>query len=89
MLPEAATTTMPFSTALLRGQRQRILEVRLGDRRAHRHVHDADVVRALVADRPLERQDDVADDPLALRVEHLQADDVRARRDPARDPYES
>ena len=34
------------------------------------------------ADRPLERRDDVADDAAAVLVEHLQADEVRRRRDP-------
>ena len=65
----------------LGGEGQRIGVVGLGDARAHRQVDDADVVRALVRDRPLERRDDVADDAAAVRVEHLQADEVRRRRD--------
>ena len=42
-----------------------------------------------VRDGPLERGDDVADDAAARSVEHLQADEVRRRRDPARAPLVS
>ena len=53
----------------------------LGDARAHRQVDDADVVRHAVGDGPVEGRDDVADDAAAVLVEHLQADQVRRRRD--------
>ena len=56
----------------LGGERQRVGLERLGDRRADRQVDDADVVGALVRDRPVERRDDVADDAAA-----------RARRAPS------
>ena len=65
----------------LGGERQRVGLVRLGDACAHRDVDDADVVRHAVRDGPLEGGDDVADDAAAVLVEHLQADEVRRRRD--------
>ena len=60
---------------------QRIGFIRLGDACAHRQVDDADVVRHAVGDGPLEGGDDVADDAAAVLIEHLQADQVRRRRD--------
>ncbi len=65
----------------LGGKRQGVGLVRLGDARAHREVDDADVVRHAVGDRPFEGGDDVADDAVAVPVEHFQADNVRCRRD--------
>ena len=67
-------------------ERQRVGDVRLGDRRANREVDDADVVGGPVRDDPVERRDHVADVAAAAIVEDLQADQVRRRGDAARAP---
>ena len=84
LLPEVAGGSDDDDAAVdraLGGERQRIGLVGFGDGRAHRQVDDADVVRGLVGDRPLECGDDVADDAAAMLIENLQADEVRRRRD--------
>ena len=84
LLPEVAGGSDDDDAAVdraLGGERQRIGLVGFGDGRAHRQVDDADVVRDLVGDHPLEGGDDVADDAAAVLIENLQADEVRRRRD--------
>ena len=56
-----STTTMPASTARLRGERQRVGLVRLVDAGGDRQVDDADVVGGALLDRVVDRGDDVAD----------------------------
>ncbi len=50
-----------------------------------RHVDDPDVPQAPVVDRPVDRLDDVARQPRAVRAHRTQADDVRAGSDVADD----
>ena len=80
-LPAAATTTMPASTARLAASVSGSVLYDSVTRGAEREVDDADVERVLVGDRVVDRRDDGADRAVALRVERLQRDDVRARRD--------
>ena len=60
----------------LGGERQRVGPGRLVNRRADRHVDDADVVRRVIREHPIERRDDVADGPVAGVVEDAQRDDA-------------
>ena len=62
-------------------ERQRVGPVRLVDGGADGQVDDADVVGETIREHPVQRGDDVADGALAVRVEHLQRDDIRIRRD--------
>ena len=62
---------------LLRGDRQRVGPRGFVDRRADRHVDDADVVRRVIRQHPVERGDDAADGAVAVRVEHLERDQAR------------
>ena len=48
---------------------------------AQREIDDVDPEPVLIGDGELDRPDDRARQPRALRVEHLQADDARSRRD--------
>ncbi len=65
----------------LRGQRERVvLEESSSGCGAERQVHDADAVRGAVVGQPVERRDDVRDCAVALVVQHLDDDELRARR---------
>ena len=59
---------------------QRVGPGRFVNRRAHRHVDDADVVGSVVGEDPVQRGDDVADRAVAVAVEHLQRNQVRLGR---------
>ncbi len=59
------------------GKRQGIGEKGLRDGRADRQIDDPDVVGRAIRYRPFERRNDAADRPLALIVEHLEADHLR------------
>src|SRR5829696_8140071 len=70
----------PSSRGALDGLAQRIVGDLLRRRRPERHVDDPNRVLRLVRDRPVERLDDIAGLTAAVRVEHAQVDEVRARR---------
>ena len=58
----------------------RVVLVALRRRRAQRQVHDADAELLAEPDREVDRLDDVGRFALAVRIEHLQVDQVRGRR---------
>ena len=80
-LPAAATTTMPASAARWAASVSGIVPVRLEDTGGDRQVDDADVVGGLDRDRVVDRRDHVADVAVALAVEDLEADELRAGSD--------
>ena len=62
-------------------KRKRIGVVRLVHARRDREIDDTEVERIAASHRVVDRGDDVADVPPAAFVEHLQDDEMRARRD--------
>ena len=59
---------------------QGVVAPALRHRPAERHVDDSDVEARAIGDRPVDGLDHIAGKAPALRVQDLQADDVRARR---------
>ena len=66
---------------MLDGLHERIGRRRLENRMAERQIDDVDLERVLVDDGELNRANHVVGRALALRVEHLQPNQARGRRD--------
>ena len=70
----------PCAPRALDGLRQRVGVVGLGRRVAERQVEDADSVRVLVGDRPIDRVDDAAHVALTVRIQNAERDQAGAGR---------